>query len=317
MFKTMLAFGCVYFVWGSTYLAVLVGLESLPPFLLSGVRFLVAGSVLYLWERLRGEGAPTSKQWATATKVGTLMLVTGAGAVAWAEQWVSSGLAALLISTVPLWVVLLEWLDGTARRPGATVVAGLVLGLIGVAVLVGATAQGGSLGGILVVLLAALSWSWGTLMARGRDLPDSAALATSMKMVWAGLVFCFLSLGAGERVANLSSRSVWALVYLTLFGSVVAFSAYVWLVRKCGASRVSTYAYVNPVVAVFLGWALGGETLGGGALLGAGLILAAVFLIVTGRGSGRHPAKGTELKQTLPPGISRSKRKSSRRLSAA
>jgi drug/metabolite transporter (DMT)-like permease len=287
------AFGTVYLVWGSTYLAIRFAIETLPPFLMAGVRFLVAGTLLYGWARIRtGAPAPTRAQWRSAAVVGVLLLVTGNGAVVWAQQWVHSGLVALLAATVPLWLVLLDWLGWGARRPGLAVVAGLALGLLGVAALAGAPeigreGMGMAMAGVGVVLVGAVSWAAGSLLSRSSHLPPSPSLAASAEMLAGGAALLAVGLVAGElssfEPAAVSTRSLGALAYLIVFGSLLALSAYLWLLRVSTPSRVSTYAYVNPLVAMVLGWALAGEPLTTRTLGAAALILAGVLLITARR----------------------------------
>jgi drug/metabolite transporter (DMT)-like permease len=279
------AFAAIYLFWGSTYLAIRIGLESLPPFLLAGARFLVAGGVLYTVLRLKGVPRPTDAQWWWAVVNGVMMLAGGAGGVTWAEQWVPSGPACLLIATVPMWMTLL---DAAGRRtwPRWQVVLGLVLGMAGLAVLIGTA--GSQLGGIdrlgaVVILIAALSWSAGSLASRAANLPESPSMTVAVQMVTAGVVLTALSGGLGEwqglDPAMISSRSLVALVYLIVIGSMVSLSAYVWLLRQVSASAVATYAFVNPVVAVYLGWLLAQEVVGPRIITATTLIVAAVVLI--------------------------------------
>jgi len=289
--RVLIAFTAIYLVWGSTYLGIRIAIETLPPLLTAGLRFIVAGPLLYALARRNGAPRPTVTQWRAAAIVGGLLLLGGNGLVTWAEERVPSGLAALLVATVPLWMVLLDWLFLRAERPEGKVFLGLVLGLIGIVLLIGPTDLLGEhrvdLIGAAMMILAALSWTVGSLYARRAPLPDASLLGTGMEMIAGGVLLLLASGAKGEWVqidlASVSLRSWLALGYLTLMGSIVAFTAYTWLLRVSIPARVATYAYVNPVVAVVLGWAIGGEVLTGQMLLAAVIIVLAVVVITTGR----------------------------------
>jgi drug/metabolite transporter (DMT)-like permease len=283
-------YAVVYVVWGSTYLAINFAIATLPPFLMAGVRFLVAGLVLYLWMRARGAVRPSAAQWKVAAIIGAFLLLGGNGAVVWAEQFVPSGITALLVATVPLWMALIGWLGPDRRRPTPRVNLGLFVGMIGIVVLIGPGAligQGGDvdLVGSAVLILGALAWAAGSLYARRAATPPSPQLGTAMQMLSGGLLLLILGLATGEGrgldAGAISATSASALLYLIVFGSLVGFSAYVWLLRVEPPTRVSTYAYVNPVVAVGLGWLFAGEALTAQTLLAAAIIVGAVVLIVT------------------------------------
>lgn len=288
------AFAAVYVIWGSTYLAIRIAIETLPPFLMAGVRFLVAGALLYAWARLTGAPRPTRVHWRATAVIGAFLLFGGTGGVAWAEQTVPSGITALLIAAVPLWMVLLDWLRPGGSRPGGAVLLGLGVGFAGVIVLVGPGEIAGSGGvdpvGAAVIMVACLSWAVGSLYSRGAPLPDSPLLSTAMEMLAGGAILTAAGLVTGEasRVepAAVSAASLAALGYLVVFGSIIAFNAYVWLLRNAATHRVATYAYVNPVVAVVLGWAVAGEEIGPRTLLAAAIIVGAVALITTARSAG-------------------------------
>jgi drug/metabolite transporter (DMT)-like permease len=285
--KLVVAFAAVYVLWGSTYLAIRLGVETIPPFLMAGTRHLTAGLLLFLWTRFRREPRPERRHWVAATAVGGLMLLGGNGLVTWAEQRVPSGLAALIVASVPIWMALLDGLQKRVR-PGRYVVAGLAVGLAGILVLVAPAhiAGGGrvDLLGAGALLLAALSWSVGSLYSRRARLPRSVLTATAMEMLGGGALLWVAGLASGEGarldLAAVSLRSVAALGYLVVFGSLLGFSAYVWLLHATTPARVSTYAYVNPIVAVLLGWALAGETLTPRVALAAVGIVGAVALII-------------------------------------
>jgi drug/metabolite transporter (DMT)-like permease len=281
--RAPLAYSAVYFVWGSTYLAMKYGIESLPPFLLAGFRFLSAGAALYAWSALRRAGAPSARQWRDAAIVGALMLLGSNGLVCWAEQTVPSGAAALFIATVPIFVTIFQW-----TRPSSATIAGIVLGFAGIAVLAGPKAIGGheriDPRGALALLFAAASWSLGSLYARSSDRPESKLQAAGMQMLAGGALLVLAAWATGQwrgfTLAQVTPRSALALAYLAVFGSIVAFSAYTWLLDHTTPERAVTYAYVNPVVAVLLGWAWGGEALTVRVLAASAIIVTAVALIV-------------------------------------
>ncbi len=307
--QVALALALVYVVWGSTYLAIRFAVETLPPFGMAAARFLVAGAALYLWARARGAARPTAGQWRSAATVGLLLLLGGNGAVVWAEQAIPSSLAALLVSTVPLFMALLEWLHA-GQRPTLPVAAGLLAGFVGVVLLVDPTGLAGAsvpLVPALVTTAAALSWAAGSLYARKAPAPASPLLGSAMQMLAGGLALLFVSVASGEAArfdpAGSSAQSVAALLYLVVFGSLIGFTAYAWLLRNVQPALASTYAYVNPVVAVLLGWALAGEAVGPRTLFASALIVGGVGLITAMKG--RKPAKVEEPAASWPvlPGI--------------
>lgn len=292
----VLSFATIYIVWGSTYLAIKYAIESIPPFLMAGWRFLLAGMLLYPLVRWRHQPAPTLRNWAAAALTGTLMLVGGNGLVCWAEQTVPSGLAALLIATVPLWMVLLDWSVFRGTRPTLRILAGLTVGLIGVSLLIGRSGLGDQQSvnplGAAALLGACMSWSLGSLFSRRTQLPRSALVSVAMQMLCAGVVLTLIGTAAGEwrrvSLAAISFKSWLAVAYLAVFGSIAALSAYVWLLRVCSAARVATYAYVNPLVALLLG-TLENEPLTPAIGAAAALIVTAVVLVNTGRRSPSPP----------------------------
>jgi drug/metabolite transporter (DMT)-like permease len=288
----VLAFAAVYLIWGSTYLAIRVAVATLPPFLMAGVRFLSAGLVLYGVLRLRGVRAPSLAEWRHAAVAGVLMLSLGNGLVSWAEQSVASNQAALLIAGVPLYVALLEWWMPNGRRPARLLLVGIGLGFAGMLLLVMQNEVAGTDPvGIGILVLAGLAWAIGTLYARhGKHHPHALMSAAAQMLAggWFLLVFAFLRGDAALfAVSALSLQSGLALAYLTVFGSLIAFSAYGWLVVVSTPSRLSTAAYVNPLIAVILGWLVLGESLTPRAMLGGVLILGAVVLMTLG--SRRRP----------------------------
>jgi drug/metabolite transporter (DMT)-like permease len=263
----------VYVVWGSTYLAIAVADRSLPPLLMLSARFLLAGAVLFAWKRRR----PTLREWRAAALVGAALLVIDTGGVALAEQRVDSGLAALLVASVPLFVAVLDRVCFGIRLPlGAA--AGIAVGLLGVGLLVGPSGRVDALGaGILLV--AAFAWAAGSTYARVAPLPEDTFVSAALQMLTAGVILGALGLGAGERITHVSAASLGAFGFLVVFGSLVAFTAYGWLLRHAPSPVVSTYAYVNPAVAVFLGWLFVGEHVGPRELVAGLVILSSVALL--------------------------------------
>ena len=284
---TLVALLVVYLVWGSTYLAIRVAIETLPGFTMAGVRFLVAGALLFVWGRWRGGAAPTRAQWLRSAGIGALLLLGGNGGVVWAEYRISSGVAALLVAIEPVWVALLApLLLGTARVSWRAAV-GLVLGVGGVAALVldagGADPSRADPLGALAVVAATVSWALGSLWSVRADLPTARAVGFGAQMLCGGAALLAAGGLTGEWIsidpASFSSRSVAALLYLVAFGSIAAFSAYGFLLRTTAPLVASTYAFVNPLVAVLLGWLFAEEPVGARLAIAALLILGAVALI--------------------------------------
>ncbi len=283
--KMALAFLAVYLIWGSTYLAIRFVIESLPPFFMAGTRFVAAGFVLYFLARVRGASREAKNDWVRAFVIGGLMLLGGHGAVVWAEQWVPSGLASLLVATVPLWMVFLDWFSGGAK-PSVRIAVGVFLGFAGVVFLVGGVESLGASNvdfiGVGVVVFGAFLWANGSLYSRSARLPSSQLLATAMEMIAGGLLLLTASLVAGEwtkiKLDQVSFRSMFSWVYLVIFGSLVAFTCYIWLLKMTTPARVSTYAYVNPIVAMFLGWALANEPITIRNVLATVVILTSVII---------------------------------------
>ncbi len=283
-----LAFASIYIIWGSTYLAIRFSIETIPPFLMAAARFLIGGALFYAWARLRGARRPSLVNWKSAGAVGLLLLFGGNGGVVWAEQTVPSGLVAVLVATVPLWIVLIESLRG--ERPTKGVLAGIAIGFGGMILLVGQagfSAAGSNIIGELIVIGATLSWATGSLYSRKAKLPASSQLSTSMQMLVAGVVFIVASFATNEwsgfNPFNVSVSSALSVVYLTVFGSLIALTAYLWLLRTTTPARVSTYAYINPVVAVVLGWEFDSETVSPATILSAAIIISSVVIINTFR----------------------------------
>ena len=289
----VLAFGAVYVIWGSTYLAIRWSVETMPPLLMAAARFLTAGALLYGWYRARGLERPSLKQWQAATISGGLLLAGGNGAVVVAVQWVPSGLAALLVGSVPLWIVLVDWLAGSRVRPTTRSAAGVMVGFAGIALLAGSPGVGAGGAreafGAVLVLGGALSWAVGSIYCKyATGLPRPGPLV-SMQMLAGGGILLLMSLAVGEPFSFDSSavslKSALALVYLITFGAMVAYVAYIWLLTVVSPTKATTYAYVNPVVAMFLGWALADEPLTFRSLGAAAIILGAVVLITTEAGA--------------------------------
>lgn len=288
--QVALALGAIYIIWGSTYLAIRFAIETLPPYLMAGTRYFVAGLLIYAWMRLRKNiPKPSRSHWIGAAIVGALMLLGGNGTLVWAEQRVPSGIAALLIATVPFWMVLLDWLWLRNRRPTRRVMAGIILGFAGIVLLIG---QGKITGGHTldaigtgVLLLAALCWATGSLYSRSAGLHASPFMATAMQMLSGGLLMILAGIAGGEwsrlDFGAISLLSVASWGFLLVFGSMIGFTCYIWLLRVAPADKVATYAYVNPVVAVFLGWLFAGEILTLQTFLATGIIITAVVLINT------------------------------------
>jgi drug/metabolite transporter (DMT)-like permease len=277
----------VYIVWGSTYLAILFAIESLPPFLMGSIRFILAGFILYGVLRISGHPAPDRAEWMAAAIVGILLLGFGTGGVSWAEKRIPSGVAALIVAGTPAWMVLLDWARPGGVRPGVRVLAGVALGMGGIGLLV--TSAGDLRAapidplGAAVVMLASLAWAAGSIVSRSIRVPRSAALFTAMQMIVAGFTLGMAGLVAGEfqsiELDAVTRQSMLAVGYLIVFGSWIGFSAYIWLLKSTTAAIASTYAYVNPGVAVLLGWAFAGERVGQGTFLAMAVIIVGVMMI--------------------------------------
>jgi drug/metabolite transporter (DMT)-like permease len=310
------AFAAVYIFWGSTYLAIKYAIETLPPFLMAGARFVFAGSLLLIWARFSADyEKPKAAHWRTSFIVGTLLLVGGNGGVVFAEHHISSSLAALLVATEPFWIVLLTWLWLKGARPNLKAVLGLIIGFLGVWLLIsgqkasGAAAADGSMQVIsmIVIIAATFSWALGSIYGLRSPVPKSSLQTAGMQMLAGGLVLLLVSLIAGEwskfSVAEVSADSWFGLVYLIVFGSLVAFTAYSWLLKNAPPALVATYAYVNPVIAVLLGWLIAGESFTGQMLVGAGVVVGSVVLITSQNKSESEPVTKDEAHESeIPPG---------------
>jgi drug/metabolite transporter (DMT)-like permease len=284
------AFAAVYVLWGSTYLAIRYAVQTLPPFLLAGARFTFAGAVLSAFALARGAERPTRANWKAAAIVGTLLFPLGNGIVVWAETRVDSGMAALLVASEPFWVVLLLWWRARVR-PRPLVIAGIVTGFAGLFILIGRAPVAGARADALAAALlvgASCSWAAGSLYARSAALPRAPLLSAGTQMIAGGIGLLAMGLAAGEvgrlDLAAVSVKSIIGLGYLVVFGSLVGFSAYSWLVSVVSPARVATYAYVNPVIAVLLGWAIAGEAITWRLAIAAAVIIGAVALIIADQG---------------------------------
>jgi drug/metabolite transporter (DMT)-like permease len=283
------AFAAVYIIWGSTYLAIRVGVESFPPLLLAGWRHLTFGLLLYPFLRRKTGVRPTWAHWRAAIISGCLLLFLGNGIVCVAEQTVPSGVTALLVATVSLWMVLVDWLRPGGRRPVARVVVGLLMGFAGLALLVGPKSLGGSGRvnpvGVALLIGASFFWACGSLYSKHGGMPASPLLGAAMQSLAGGVALWIAGFFTGEvtslHVRAISLRSWLALAYLIVFGSLMGFTAYVYILKKSTAARVGTYAFVNPVVALFLGWLIASEPITLRTVLAAAVILAAVLLVIT------------------------------------
>lgn len=302
-----IALGIVYLVWGSTYFAIAIVVQTMPPLLTAGVRFLLAGLVLALWVAMRDRSAlrVTRRQAAGAALVGILLLAGGNGLVSLGERTVPSGLAALIVASVPLWIVLLRF--AASDHIGRDLIIGVTVGIIGVAVLVVPSGASGKTdpAGLLMLVGATLMWATGTFASPRLDMPRSPLASTALQMIAAGVLLPFVGVAIGEwgqlRPERISTDSLIAFAYLVVFGSLVAFSAYTWLLQNAPVSLVSTYAYVNPVVAVFLGTLFLSEPITPTMIVGAALILAAVAFIVSRASAGRAATSATRAAATADP----------------
>lgn len=282
------AFVALYLLWGSTYLTIRIAIETIPPFLMAGTRFVTAGLMLYAFLRWRGEPAPLREHWRMGILSGTFLMLGGNGGVTWAEQYVASSITALVIATTPLWAALLPWLIRKGPAPNLLTMVGIAIGTAGVALL--ALTPGGvddrtRTFGFIAIILATLSWTIGSLWGRALPQPKNPMMTCALQMFCGGATQILASLLLGEwsrfAPAAVSSRSFSAWAYLVVFGAIGGFGAFVFLLRWCSTARVFTYAYVNPLVAVFLGWLVLHEPIGLRTLAAAGLIVIAVATIVT------------------------------------
>ena len=284
--KLALAFAALYTIWGSTYLAIKFSIETIPPYLMAATRFIVCGWILYGFSRWRGSPNPTRRQWRDGAIVGSLLLAGGNGAVGWAEQRVPSGITALLVASVPMWAVLIDWMRPHGKRPWMVAGLGLLIGLAGVAILAAPEFGGATPGagvGAAVLTLGSISWAAGSIYSRQSARPDSALMSTSLQMIGGSAVLLIIAAGLGELgrfdPSGVSLKSFLGWAYLVTFGGLVGFTAYAYVLRETTPAKATTYAYVNPVVAVLLGWWFAAEPITIRTVVAAGIILAGVAMI--------------------------------------
>jgi drug/metabolite transporter (DMT)-like permease len=298
--KVWTALLALYIVWGSTYLGIKIAIETIPPFLHAGIRFLISGLILVIWQRAAGHAMPTRKQWMSTAIIGTLLLLGGNGLVAWAEQFIPSGIAALVIASSPMFLVIGEAIRPNGVKPNWQGIVGLLIGFVGIFILIGPAEISGSATklspfGVMALLAACLFWSSGSIFSKSVDLPKSSLMNTGAQMLMGSISLFIVSLVTGElngwHVAAVSARSLFGLSYLILVGSLIGFASYGWLLQNAPISLVSTYAYVNPIVAVFLGTWLANEALEPRIWLAAGIIVGSVIFINSTRPKVQYKAK--------------------------
>jgi drug/metabolite transporter (DMT)-like permease len=286
--KIWIALIILYIVWGSTYLGIKVAIETIPPFFHAGIRFLISGIILVIWQRAIGSAMPTKKQWIATFIIGTFLLLGGNGLVSWAEQTVPSGIAALIVGTVPLFLVMMEAFRPNGVKPNWQTLFGLLIGFIGVFILVGPSELTGSQEklnplGVIAVLSASILWAAGSIYSKGADLPKSSFMTTGAEMLMGSIGLFVASILTGElngfSFAQVSTRSWLGLIYLISIGSIVGFGSYIWLLQNAPISLVATYAYVNPIVAVILGYFFANEILEPRIWLATVIIIGAVIFI--------------------------------------
>ena len=295
-FAILAAFAALYLIWGSTYLGILFAIQSIPPFLMAGVRFFLAGVIMYAAARMQGAARPKRATWRSALIVGGCLIFCGNGGVTISEKWVPSSLAALLVATVPIYIALLSWITGTAPRPKPIVWLGLAGGFVGVGILVGPTFTTNSSRnhpaiGMSILLIASLIWSAGSLYSRKATNAPSPFLAAGQQMLCGGALLILVGLALGEYRGfdprHMTWLSLGAFVYLVVIGALVGFPAYIFLLRHCDPAKVATYAYVNPIVAVLLGVGFAGETFTLRTVMAAALIIGSVALVITAEQQGK------------------------------
>jgi drug/metabolite transporter (DMT)-like permease len=287
--KVIAAFAAIYVIWGTTYLAIRIAVETIPPFFMAGTRFLIAGSATFALLRARGVAMPNRLQWRSAAVIGAFLLVGGNGLVTWSEQQVPSSVAALVVAMVPLWMVLLDWLVYKGERPGKRVSLGLVLGFSGIGLLIGPGVFRGTTDvewtSLLVLFIAPILWSFGSLQSKRSELPENVFMSTAVEMLAGGVLLLVAGLVTGEadqlNIPGITVKSLLATLYLTILGSVVALTAYVWLLQSVEPARVATYTYVNPVIAVFLGYLVLSEPITSQTIIAVAVIVLSVVLITT------------------------------------
>lgn len=292
----LFAFAAIYFVWGTTYLAIRLAIETIPPFLMAGVRFTTAGLLFYFWCYWHFEKKPDISDWRKVAIPAILMFVLGNGTLTWSEQFIPSGLAALILATLPIWMVLLDWLFSKGKRPNKLTIIGIGLGITGVAllsridesILIRPPEQGLSIiSGIFILMFAAMSWAAGSICARYLKSSIALQFTISMQIIVGGIVLILISLFQGEwsriHTQDISFISLISMGYLVFFGTLLTYSAYIWLLRVSTPAKVGTYAFFNPLIAVLLGWLLIDEPITSQTLVGAGFILLSLVLVVQPR----------------------------------
>lgn len=292
------AFAALYLIWGSTYLFIRFAIDSIPPFLMAGSRYLTAGLLMYAFARGQGAKPPALVTWRSSLIVGGFLLLGGNGGVTVSEQYIETGLAAVIVATVPIYIVLLSWATGATLRPRPPVLLGLAGGFIGVGILMApsihfsANQSQRSIIGILILLVASLLWSVGSLYSRSAKNAESPFLAAGQQMICGGALLFLAGLITREKFdpAAISAHSIWAWIYLVLIGAIIGFSAYIFLLRHCDPAKVATYAYVNPIVAVILGALFAGEHLTSRTLAAAALIVGSVAIVITAEQWRRQPS---------------------------
>jgi drug/metabolite transporter (DMT)-like permease len=301
--KILLAFSIIYFVWGSTFLAIRIGVQEVPPFLLAALRFFTAGLVLYAWLRLKGTPPPKPREWAWASALGALIFLLDYGCLFWAEQRVPSGVTAVVLATIPVFIALLEIIFLRTQKLTVRLGLALMIGICGVGVLMNRSFSLGEApidrAGALALLMASATWSIATILTRRVPLPASKAMSAAAQMLTGGaMLFVLAAVSnefAGFRVQAVPWNAWFALIYLIIAGSIVGFTAYVWLLHYESPTKVGTYAYVNPVVAVCLGYFFGGEAVGARTLLGTLLVLVSVITITTTKSPQRGLSSASQL----------------------
>ncbi|PYL99648.1 MAG: hypothetical protein DMF19_11905 [Verrucomicrobia bacterium] len=285
----LLAFAALYLIWGSTYLGIRLAIDSIPPFLMAGSRYFTAGLILYGIARARGATRPPAATWRSSLIVGGFLLLGGNGGVTVSEKYIDTGLAAVIVATVPIYIVLLSWASGSAPRPNVPVLLGLAGGFLGVGILMArslhfSTNETRHPGvGMLILLFASLLWSIGSLYSRGAKNADSPFIAAGQQMICGGVLLLLAGFITREQFHpdSVTAHSIWAWIYLVLIGAIIGFTAYIYLLRHCDPAKVATYAYVNPIVAVILGALFAGEHLTSRTIVAAALIIGSVAIVIT------------------------------------
>jgi drug/metabolite transporter (DMT)-like permease len=300
--KLWIALLALYIVWGSTYLGIKVAIETIPPFFHAAVRFLASGIILVIWQRSAGVAMPTRQQWISVAIIGNLLLLGGNGLVSWAEQFIPSGIAALIIGSVPIFLVIGEALRPGGVKPNWQAILGIVIGFIGIYVLVGPSKEAGmalNIFGVIALLSACVLWTFGSIYSKNADLPKSVLMSTGAQMLMGSIGLFIVSALTGELVSwdasAVSARSIYGVLYLIFIGSLIGFVAYGWLLQNAPISLVATYAYVNPIVAVLLGYWFGNEALEPRIWLATAIIVGSVMFI----NSRSKPREGKEAKEVV------------------